>query len=151
MKRAFSLIELLIVVAILGILAAIVVPQFQSHATEAKEAAAKNNLHILRAAIELYATRHNSVPPGYPDDDPSTVPAQLSFDAQLTETGNYLHDIPTNPFNERYGTKMISNGEDFPTEPVQTDLYGWIYKPATKIIKLNWAGTDSAGVAYFEY
>jgi general secretion pathway protein G len=151
MKRAFSLVELMIVVALLGILAAIVVPQFQSHTTQAKEAAAESNLQIVRGAIELYAAQHNGVPPGYLNDDPSTEPAHLFFVAQLTETGNYLSNFPKNPFNEGYSTKMISNDEDFPTEPVQTDLYGWIYKPATKTIKLNWAGTDSTGVAYFDY
>lgn len=151
MKRAFSLVELMIVVAILGILAAIVVPQFQSHSTQAKEAAAKNNLHIMRAAIELYAVQHNGVPPGYPDDDPSTEPAHVYFVNQLISTENYLSDFPKNPFNEKYNTKMINNDEEFPTEPVITNLFGWVYKPATKTIRLNWSGTDSAGVAYFDY
>ncbi|RKY11715.1 MAG: hypothetical protein DRP65_03460, partial [Planctomycetota bacterium] len=50
MKKAFSLVELLIVVAILGILAAIVVPEFQTYTQQAKEAAAKDNLRILRNA-----------------------------------------------------------------------------------------------------
>ncbi|GAH74356.1 unnamed protein product, partial [marine sediment metagenome] len=70
MKKAFTLVEILIVVAILGILAAIVIPQFQAHSQEAKEAAAKDNLRILRNAIELYAVQHGGVPPGYPADNP---------------------------------------------------------------------------------
>ncbi len=70
-KYAFTLVEILIVVAILGILAAIVLPTFQDHVQQARESAAKDNLRILRNAIEVYAAQHNDVPPGYPNDDQS--------------------------------------------------------------------------------
>ncbi len=149
MKKAFTLVEVLIVVAILGILAAIVIPQFQSHSQEAKEAAAKDNLRILRNAIELYAAQHNDVAPGYPDNDPSQSPGAVRF--YIVVVSDYLSKRPKNPFNDRHQIKAILNNEDFPTEPVNTDLYGWVYKAATKEIRLNWPGTDSAGVAYFDY
>jgi general secretion pathway protein G len=151
MKRAFSLVELVIVVALLGILAAIVVPQFQSHTTEAKEATAKNNLHILRGAIELYAAQHNDVPPGYPDDDPSRTPGDKPFYDQIIKNGSYMSERPENPFNNIALIDVLDNNEDFPLAPVNTDSYGWIYKPATREIKLNWPGTDSKGIAYFDY
>ena len=51
MKRAFTLVEILIVVALLGILAAIALPTFQDHIQQARESAAKDNLRILRNAI----------------------------------------------------------------------------------------------------
>ena len=73
MKRAFSLVEILIVVAVLGILAAIALPTFQGYIVEAKEAAAKDNLCILRSAIELYAAQHDGVPPGIPGGRPITA------------------------------------------------------------------------------
>lgn len=79
MKKAFTLVEILIVVAILGILAAIVLPQFQSHTQQAKESAAKDNLRILRNAIELYAAQHDGVPPGYPNGDTTASPHYLCF------------------------------------------------------------------------
>jgi len=151
MKKAFTLVEILIVVAVLGILAAIVLPTVQGHITEAKEAAAKDNLRILRNTIEIYAAQHDGIPPGYPFDDPSQAPTHLSFMIRLIIIGKYLPEMPENPFNGKTLLKMVLDAEDFPTEPVDTDLNGWIYKPATKTIKLNWLGTDLAGTPYYDY
>jgi prepilin-type N-terminal cleavage/methylation domain-containing protein len=151
MKKSFTLVEILIVVAILGILAAIVLPTLQGHIQQAKESAAKDTLRILRNIIELYAARHNGIPPGYSNDNPSLLPSFGMFSFQMIVRSNYIPKIPKNPFNGQYMMKMIGNDEDFPTEPFVTKIYGWIYKPATKEIRLNWSGTDSAGVAYFNY
>jgi general secretion pathway protein G len=151
MKTGFSLVELLIVVAILGILAAIVVPQFQSQSQQAREAAAKDNLRILRQQIELYAAQHNDIPPGYPNDDPLQTPTYKIFLLQMVINGSYLSNTPKNPFNNNTIIQMVHHGESFPTEPLLTDLYGWIYQPETKTIKLNWPGTDSDGVSYYDY
>ena len=151
MKKAFTLIEILIVVAILGILAAIALPTFKGHMTEARESAAKDILRILRNAIELYAAQHNGVPPGYAGNDPSNTLSSVLFFDQMVFSEHYLSELPENPFNGKRGIKMIANNEDFPTAPVMTDVWGWIYKPATKTIKLNWQGNDSAGVAYYQY
>jgi len=53
-KSGFTLVEILIVVVILGILAAIVIPQFTDASTEAKESALKSDLQTMRSQIELY-------------------------------------------------------------------------------------------------
>ncbi|KPJ66320.1 MAG: hypothetical protein AMJ43_08475 [Coxiella sp. DG_40] len=151
MKKAFSLVELLIVVAILGILAAIALPVFQSHTQQAREAAAKDNLRILRNVIELYAAQHDGVPPGYSNNEPPNVGTHLILFRQLITNGNYLPELPTNPFNNCNATKLIGDDAEFPTEPFSIGVYGWIYQPATRTIKLNWPGTDSAGIAYFDY
>ena len=151
MKKAFSLIEILIVVAVLGILAAIVLPTFQGQSLQAKEAVAKDNLRILRNVIELYASRHNDVAPGRPANNPSQPVGYLIFATQLVKTGKYLPKLPTNPFNNKSVLKIIQDNEDFPTEPYMVDTFGWVYKAATREIRLNWSGTDSTGVAYFNY
>ena len=165
-KKAFTLVELLIVISILGIMAAIVLPIFQGHFEKAKEAAAKDNLRILRTTIEAYAAQHNGIPPGYPNGDTSAAPSALTFAYQLCgaskatgETaapgtagykyGPYLSDIPKNPFNDQWGLTMIANGDSFPAAP--TGNLGWYYKAAEKQIKLDWAGTDSEGITYYDY
>ena len=60
--KGFTLVELLIVVIILSILAAIVVPQFASSTTDAKFSALDTNLGSLRAATELYYQQHGHYP-----------------------------------------------------------------------------------------
>jgi general secretion pathway protein G len=149
-KYAFTLVEILIVVAILGILAAIVLPTLQGHITEAKESAAKDNLRILRNTIGLYAARHSGVPPGYPNNDPSQNPSRIWLPLQLLD-GKYLNQIPGNPFNgyEFPQIKMIGNNDPFPDTP--TGSFAWMYKPATKEIRLDWPGTDKNGVRYYDY
>ncbi len=147
MKRAFSLVELMIVVALLGILAAIVVPTFQGHVVRSRESAAKDNLRILRNAIEVYAAQHDDVPPGYISNNPTSTPTGLTTKFQL-ENG-YLSDIPENSFNGLNTIFAISNDTPFPTSPDNST--GWLYKPSTREIRLNLAGTDSEGISYFSY
>lgn len=149
MNRGFSLIELMIVVAVLGILAAIVVPYFQEHAMQAKEAVAKDSLRILHSAIELYTARHSGIPPGYKDNNPQTTPTDLDFCRQLVTEGRYFSEMPENPFNKRQDIKMVGNSETFPPDP--TGQFGWVYQPATKTIRLDWQGTDKSGIPYYQY
>ena len=148
-KRGFSIVELLIVVAILGIMAAIVVPQFQSQSTCAKTAVAKDSLRILRSAIELYTAQHSGIPPGYENDDPQIAPTSASFNDQLVVNRAYLAKIPKNPFNNLRNIRMIGNNEAFPQDAVGG--YAWVYQAATKTIRLNWPGSDSSGLRYFDY
>ena len=149
MKRAFSLIELLIVIAILGILAAVVVPQVQSYSQEAKEAAAKEMLRILRQTIARYAGAHNGVAPGYPNDDPTKSPSANLFSTQLCKNAAYLRTIPENPFNGSSAVSVAGNATKISAIPIGG--FGWIYKPATKEIRLATPGSDSQDVLYSDY
>jgi len=63
-SRAFTLVEVLIVVVILGILAAIVVPQFSDASHETSESALRSTIASLRTLIDLQY--HAATPPGYP-------------------------------------------------------------------------------------
>ncbi len=146
--RAFSLVELMIVMAILGILAAIVLPEFQDHTGQAREAAAKDNLRIFRKAIELYSFQHNGIPPGYPGDNPTAAPDEATLIAQLVD-GHLINQIPENSYNGLSTIQVLANGAAFPA--VATDASGWIYQPQTKNLRLDHAGTDPKGVDYISY
>ena len=61
-KAGFTLIELLIVVAIIGILAAIAIPQFSAYRAKAYNAAATSDLKNARTSLELYYTEQQTYP-----------------------------------------------------------------------------------------
>lgn len=69
MKKAFTLIELLIVVAIIAILAAIAVPNFLEAQVRAKVSRAVSDMRTLTTGIEVYFTDHNKYPPFKQDGD----------------------------------------------------------------------------------
>src|SRR6185295_17880223 len=70
----FTLVELLIVVIILSILAAIVVPQFASSTTDAKYSALDANLGAMRSATELYYQQHGAYPGSAASSGGASIP-----------------------------------------------------------------------------
>ncbi len=149
MRKAFSIAELVIVVCIIGILAAIVLPAFQDNATEAKVATAKDNLRVLRGVIELYAVNHRDVSPGYPGDNPNSEPTSEDFLQQTTVDETYLRDVPRNPFNNLKTINVLGNNENFAAEA--TGDFGWVYKPSSRTVRLDWPGQDPKGIRYYDY
>src|SRR4051812_38569326 len=116
LRTAFTMIELLIVVVILGILATIVIPQFSSASVNAKESALKDDLRYLRTQIVVYRAQHHDCPPGYPNGDRNQAATGADFVAQMTRPsdedgitgaqnsqtykfGPYLSAMPVNPLN----------------------------------------------------
>lgn len=100
-SRAFTLIELLIVVAIIGILAAIAVPNFMNAQTRAKMSRTYSDLKALHTAMEAYFVDNNHYPPDY---DSGLVPgASVSRNeyltySKLTTPVAYMGSIPLDPF-----------------------------------------------------
>src|SRR4051812_15890238 len=84
-KRAFTLIEILIVVVILGILAAIVIPQFSNASHVARENSLKDDLRYLRTQVAVFKAQHRDVPPGYPSGNIASTPTSADFIAQMTQ------------------------------------------------------------------
>ncbi|MCJ7777757.1 MAG: type II secretion system GspH family protein [Sedimentisphaerales bacterium] len=149
MKRALSLVELMIILAVIGILAAIIVPQFQESSSEAREAVAKDHLRILRSTIELYTARHSGAAPGYENDIAGTEPNSAYFIQQTVLSGKFFRTMPKNPFNNLDTINMIGDSEPFP--PEASGNFGWVYQPASMTIRLDWRGEDKDGLRYFDY
>lgn len=109
MKRkntGFTLVEILIVVIILGILAAIVIPQFTEASNDARRSALVTDLQTVRAQLELYKVQHLEE---YPDsNDMDNFVDQLTSRSAANGTtgtnsttyplGPYLQQFPTNPY-----------------------------------------------------
>lgn len=166
MKRtALTLVELIIVVAILGIMAAVVIPTFQGHVSQARASASKDSLRTLRSQIELYTMEHNGIPPGYANGGAvGTEILELQFTATTTvdgavspatvpagvyQYGPYVKKLPDNPYNSLSDIAYVAEATPFST--AADDSTGWLYKKETGEIRLNSTGNDDDGVAYTTY
>ncbi len=128
-KSGFTLVEILIVVVILGILAAIVIPQFTGASTEAKESSLVSNLQSMRSQVELFKIQHNDILPGaiLAADGTITEATAITFvNAMCLKTnqygvvgtgvtfrfGPYMKKIPVNPFSNAAGATVAGLAED---------------------------------------
>lgn len=139
LKRAgFTLIELMIVVAIIGVLAAMASLQFSSGARKSAEALTKGNLGSIRSAISIYYGDSDGI---YPSDDLSC----------LTVNGKYLETVPVTritPFHTE--TRLVTG------EAAVTETSGWSYDNTGNV--LTWGSlhvgclhNDSRGVVWSTY
>ncbi len=127
-KSGFTLVEILIVVVILGILAAIVIPQFTDASTEAKTSSLASNLQTLRSQIELYKIQHNDKPPSLANFE-AQMTGKTDADGTVNPSGAYgpyLQQIPENPFNN-----LATVGAD---GTIGNDSHGWEYDENTGAI-----------------
>jgi type II secretion system protein G len=105
-RRAFTLIELLIVVAIIAILAAIAVPNFLEAQTRSKTARVKNDLRTLATVLESYRVDQNAYPPSS-TSAAWIMPVSRRLNA-LTTPVAYASSYPRDPFP----VKTVAGGVD---------------------------------------
>ncbi len=107
----FTLVELMIVMAIIGVLAVIAVPSFVTAIRHAREAVLKEDLHILRSAIDTYTMDKQKAPQSLDD---------------LVQEG-YLKSIPEDPMTHSTSTWVTDTSDSMhsldETEPGVDDVH----------------------------
>ena len=115
-RTAFTLIELLLVLVILGVLAAIVVPKFTNRSQQARETAAKTGLSSISTALSAFEVDHGRFPTGE-----EGLQALVTAPANLPNWKSaYLPSIPKDPWGNAYVYKYP--GQKNPTE---YDIYSF--------------------------
>jgi general secretion pathway protein G len=161
-RRAFSLIEMLIVIMILAILAMIVVPRYTMATDNARQASLADQLRMFREQINVFRAQHNELWPGL--EPAGTVGTDEMFRKQITtytsvtgvpastkdatyRYGPYLRALPPNPISN-LSTVWIYEATNTPTP---NDSTGWIYQPLTGRLYANSTQSDVNGKAFFDY
>jgi general secretion pathway protein G len=139
--RGFTLVEILIVVIILGILAAIVIPQFTNASNDARNNSVASTLQTLRGQIELYKIQHTDTPP-----DQANLVTLLTSKTDTTGNvttattgffGPYVQSFPVNPVN---GSSAVGNAA--------TAGNGWVYTVTNNQYTISAMGTGGSALTY---
>ena len=121
-EKGFTLIELLIVMALLGVLVAVMLPKYQDLTPEAKLVASQQNLQTIRSAILIYAAK-NQTTGGMPDS--------------LGDLRDYFprKKIPVEKISNL--NTSIEDAQVDDDNVTSTDAGGWIYNPTTGTVFVN--------------
>jgi general secretion pathway protein G len=136
-RSGFTLIEISIVVAIVAVLAAAVLPHFNSSTDDAKDCVVRHNIQVIRLQIDLYKLNHKG---GAPDGSgnlsqlvsPTDVDGNIGTASAVFCFGPYLVCIPENPYTLSAKVRLFE-GSGTPTPSGEADA-GWIYQPSTGAI-----------------
>jgi general secretion pathway protein G len=137
-KTGFTLVEILIVVIILGILAAIVIPQFTNASTSARVSSTLGQLQTLRSQIQLFKLQHNDILPDLVTNQWAQMTGTTNITGASDSTsagiyGPYLETSPKNSLNG-YFTVAAAAGANV----------GWVYTIASgAIVATNQTSTGT--------
>lgn len=152
-RRGFSILELMIVVALLGLLAAVAIPRLAPPPGGDHQAGLTTALSSLRTAVDSYRAQHGGLP-GQDDVDQFTT--QLCRRTSAAghpgagpdfDQGPYLWPsrIPMNPV---LSTNTVSIVDTMPIHPMGPSA--WLYDRSTGAVRANVRGTSLDGVRYFD-
>ncbi len=141
-SKGFTLVEILIVVVILGILAALVVPQFSRATTESTKATLARLLQSVNHQVELYRVQHTGA---FPTNDLNSPLSEggANFGWGVLVSASYLKEAPQNPYT---GSRVIMAGDvdaAIATTSSQSDR-GWYFEETPERLDIHAAGYDRA-------
>jgi general secretion pathway protein G len=130
-ERGFTLIEVMVVVVILGILAAILVPKVMDRPDQARKTKARQDIRALEAALNLYKL-DNFVYPTTDQGLEALVEKPSSPEPPNWKDGGYVDRLPKDPWNQDYlflspgehgSIDIFSLGPD--QQPSEDDIGNW--------------------------
>ena len=132
LRKGFSLIEMVIVILILGILAAVAAPRMFDTASTAEENTTRQQLAVLRNAIEMHRAQSGA----YPADGAlvTAMSAMLNGPFPSPSIGSVRGNA---------GVYYDLTTTGVPVVPDPAENAGWAYKPANGSLKLNVANTET--------
>ena len=156
---AFTLVELVVVVVIIGVMAAVAIPRVSGATSQAAAAKLRADLSVLRNAIGHYTAEHMGALPAA-DDDGATFVKQLTMHTDALGAvgttagvhiyGPYLFKFPAISVGPNAGAEGVQIREDGAVHEEKTTV-GWIFSRKTGRIFANTDDLDSEGVSYNTY
>jgi len=137
-RAGFTLVEVLVVVIVLSILALVVIPEFSSATTSARDSSLRANLRAIRSQIGLFKIEHNDVYPTF-----ATFANEMTLASKADKTtaaigtsgypfGPYIRSVPVNPFNSLNTLSATLTGST-----------GWTYNATTGAFNANDGAHDT--------
>ena len=131
-RNGFTLVEILIVVVILGILAAIVVPQFTSASQEAVKGALASQIQTIESQVELYRVQNQGA---LPTADADPLGAGGNNDGWGVMVSNeYLKSAPVNGYTTTSTVQVGLVAQPDAGDNPAADTVGWSFEDGTGII-----------------
>jgi general secretion pathway protein G len=130
-RTAFTLVEILIVVVILGILAAIVIPQFTSATQDAQAGNLKAQIASLQRQVELYRAKNNNTHPFATADWTTLI------------SGNYIKAAPSNPASTYTDKTSLSTG----ASGTGSATTSWFYQTTNKTVYASFFNESTGAVS----